>query len=222
VLAIVAYREPIARSGIEFIRSSASESAVDTLLQRGLIDHNPHHILVTTRAFLELAGLRDLADCRLSVQFEGLRNVVGEVRLSTTTGSATNQTRFSGPHRRFPARGAQGRPGQRYDGGRSGGTLQPAWPGGGADRQRPRPQTTYTASAGAQIVATAQREPDRRTDGTATWSLSTLQRTLRRSGLPRMGTGTIRRVLQDAAVRTSTRAPGVQPGPHSASARPAW
>src|SRR6476646_2795674 len=57
---------------------------------------------------------------------------------------------------------------------------------------------TYAASARAQIVATAQREPDRRTDGTATWSLSTLQRTLRRSGLPRMGTSTIRRVLQDA------------------------
>lgn len=59
-------------------------------------------------------------------------------------------------------------------------------------------RSTYTPSARAQIVATAQREPDRRTDGTATWSLSTLQRTLRRSGFPRMGTSTIRRVLQDA------------------------
>ena len=35
---------------------------------------------------------------------------------------------------------------------------------------------SYPLSARAQIVATAQREPDRRTDGTATWSLSTLQR----------------------------------------------
>ena len=57
---------------------------------------------------------------------------------------------------------------------------------------------TYTASARAHIVATAQQEPDRRTEGTATWSLSTLQRTLRRSGFPCMGTNTIRRVLQDA------------------------
>ena len=57
---------------------------------------------------------------------------------------------------------------------------------------------TYTVSSRAQIVATAQREPDRRTDGTATWSLTTLQRTLRRDGLPRVGTSTIRRVLQDA------------------------
>jgi transposase len=56
----------------------------------------------------------------------------------------------------------------------------------------------YSRSARAQIVATAQREPDRRTDGTATWSLSTLQRALRQAGLPRVGTSTIRRVLQDA------------------------
>src|SRR5438445_13558068 len=56
----------------------------------------------------------------------------------------------------------------------------------------------YAASARAQIVATAQRSPNRRTDGTATWSLSTLQRTLRRGSFPTLGTSTIRRVLQDA------------------------
>ena len=57
---------------------------------------------------------------------------------------------------------------------------------------------TYSPAARARIVATAQRQPNRRTDGTATWSLSTLQRSLRRDGLPRVGTSTIRRVLQDA------------------------
>jgi transposase len=57
---------------------------------------------------------------------------------------------------------------------------------------------TYDAAARARIVATAQRPPDRRADGTATWSLGTLRRTLRREGLPRVGTSTIRRVLQDA------------------------
>jgi segregation and condensation protein B len=62
VLAIIAYRQPIARSGIELIRGSASDSALDTLLQRALIAHNPHHLFVTARAFLELTGLRDLAD----------------------------------------------------------------------------------------------------------------------------------------------------------------
>ena len=57
---------------------------------------------------------------------------------------------------------------------------------------------TYVLSARARIVATAQRSPNRRADGTATWSLSTLQRTLRRGDFPRVGTSTIRRVLQDA------------------------
>jgi chromosome segregation and condensation protein ScpB len=41
---------------------SASDSALDTLLQRGLIAHNAHHLLVTTRGFLDFAGLTDLAD----------------------------------------------------------------------------------------------------------------------------------------------------------------
>jgi transposase len=57
---------------------------------------------------------------------------------------------------------------------------------------------TYEPAARARIVRTAQRAPDRRTDGTATWSLSTLERTLRREAFPRLGATTIRRVLQDA------------------------
>ena len=57
---------------------------------------------------------------------------------------------------------------------------------------------TYDAAARARIVATAQRAPDRKVDGTATWSLSTLERTVRREGLPRVGATTIRRVLHDA------------------------
>jgi transposase len=57
---------------------------------------------------------------------------------------------------------------------------------------------TYEPTARARIVRTAQRAPDRRTDGTATWSLSTLERTLRREAFPRLGATTIRRVLQDA------------------------
>jgi transposase len=57
---------------------------------------------------------------------------------------------------------------------------------------------TYDATARAGIVATAQRQPERKTDGTATWSLSTLQRALRRDGLPQVGATTIRRVLADA------------------------
>jgi segregation and condensation protein B len=62
VLAIVAYRQPIARAGVELIRGSASDSALDTLLERGLIERNAHQLFVTTRAFLDYAGLRDLVD----------------------------------------------------------------------------------------------------------------------------------------------------------------
>lgn len=56
----------------------------------------------------------------------------------------------------------------------------------------------YGVSERNRILAEVQREPDREADGTATWSLSTLQHTLRHSpdGLPEVSTYTIRQVLQ--------------------------
>jgi transposase len=57
---------------------------------------------------------------------------------------------------------------------------------------------TYGGTARARIVATAQQSPDRERDGTATWSLSRLERRLRGEGLPRVGATTIRRVLEAA------------------------
>jgi transposase len=49
------------------------------------------------------------------------------------------------------------------------------------------------------VVALAQEQPRRREDQTATWSLSTLRRRLRQEpDLGRLGTSTMRRVLQDA------------------------
>lgn len=65
----------------------------------------------------------------------------------------------------------------------------------GAGRGR---KPTYDPVARTEIVATAQRTPERRQDGTATWSLSTLQRALRKESYPRIGTSTIRRVLEQA------------------------
>jgi len=59
-------------------------------------------------------------------------------------------------------------------------------------------RATYDSTTRAQIVATAQRPPDRVSDGTATWSLALLERTLRRAGLAQVGATTIRRVLQTA------------------------
>jgi transposase len=65
----------------------------------------------------------------------------------------------------------------------------------GAGRGR---KPTYDAAARVHIVATAQRPPERRANGTASWSLSTLQRTLRQGAYPRIGTSTIRRMLENA------------------------
>jgi transposase len=56
----------------------------------------------------------------------------------------------------------------------------------------------YGAAERAQIVATAQHPPRRREDGTATWSLRTLQRRLRADGLRRIAPNTVRAVLQQA------------------------
>ena len=62
VLSIVAYKQPIARAGIDLIRGAASDGVNDNLLPRGLVAHTEHHLLLTTRAWLGLLGLRNLAD----------------------------------------------------------------------------------------------------------------------------------------------------------------
>ena len=62
------------------------------------------------------------------------------------------------------------------------------------------PQVQYTASQREQILAQVRRTPSREEDGTATWSLSTLQRALRAQGLPRISTYTIWCVLQEAGL----------------------
>ena len=57
---------------------------------------------------------------------------------------------------------------------------------------------TYTSEQQARILAEVQREPERQEDQTATWSLSTLRRALRKSALPHIANETIRHVLQEA------------------------
>ena len=47
------------RLGIELIRGSASASAVATLLERGLIEFNQHHLFVTTRAEVDRLQTND-------------------------------------------------------------------------------------------------------------------------------------------------------------------
>lgn len=65
------------------------------------------------------------------------------------------------------------------------------------------PPIQYGPEQDARILREARRAPDRDADGTATWSLTTLQRALRRApdGLPQVSTATIRRVLHQAGLR---------------------
>jgi transposase len=70
----------------------------------------------------------------------------------------------------------------------------------------------YDPAARTRIVQTVQRPPDRRQEGTATWSLATLERALRAAGggLEQVGATTIRRVLHEAGYsyqRTRTWCP---------------
>jgi transposase len=57
---------------------------------------------------------------------------------------------------------------------------------------------TYTQAQRERIVQELQREPNRGTDMTATWSLKTLERSLRQAALPTVGKTTIQEVLQEA------------------------
>lgn len=57
---------------------------------------------------------------------------------------------------------------------------------------------TYDAATRARVVALAQRSPDRKVDGTATWSLSTLARAAQREVCPAPKARTIAQILRDA------------------------
>ncbi|NMB12165.1 MAG: SMC-Scp complex subunit ScpB [Firmicutes bacterium] len=68
-LAIVAYRQPVTKVEIEDIRGVRSDSAVNTLLERELIEERGRQdapgrpiLLGTTQRFLECFGLPDLTD----------------------------------------------------------------------------------------------------------------------------------------------------------------
>lgn len=67
---------------------------------------------------------------------------------------------------------------------------------------RPRhgggPTVVYGVEERAKILSEFQRTPDRERDGTATWSLSTLQRALRQKGLSRISEYTILCTLNEA------------------------
>ena len=67
-------------------------------------------------------------------------------------------------------------------GGRLGGALQCRRFGGGDSTPRWRASTKLLTRERERILAEARRSPDREQDGTAVWSLLTLQRAMRRNG----------------------------------------
>jgi transposase len=69
-----------------------------------------------------------------------------------------------------------------------------------AGRHGGGPAITYGPAAQARILREFRRAPDREQDGTATWSLTTLQRALREApdGLPAVSTFTILQTLHEA------------------------
>src|SRR5215467_7541803 len=60
---------------------------------------------------------------------------------------------------------------------------------------------TYTSEQRARILAEVQREPNRKADQTATWSLMTLRAALRQTDLPEIAAETIRQALHEAGYR---------------------
>lgn len=64
------------------------------------------------------------------------------------------------------------------------------------------PAVKYGPAERERILAEVRRAPDRERDGTATWTLNTLQRAIRQApdGLPDVSTYTILRVMQEAGL----------------------
>ena len=62
------------------------------------------------------------------------------------------------------------------------------------------PSIVYGSEQRSKILKAVQKQPDRQTEGTATWSLTTLQRSLRtkESDLAHASTYTLHKVLQES------------------------
>ncbi len=80
---------------------------------------------------------------------------------------------------------------------------------------------TYGPAERARILAMLQRPPQRRADGTATWSLVLLERALRQeaAGLEQLSATTIREVLRAAGYTFQGTRVGVRPARRDADAR---
>lgn len=92
-LSIIAYKQPISRTDIEYIRGVNCDSVVKTLLEKDLItikgrEDSPGRALLygTTQAFLECFGLNKITDLP---KLKELTELLGEGNIPTTLFDAT-------------------------------------------------------------------------------------------------------------------------------------
>jgi len=85
-LAIVAYRQPITRAEIDSVRGVRSESAINTLIERALIEEAGRRdapgrpvLFSTTKVFLRYFGLRNLDDLPALDEWAAITGLKGEV-----------------------------------------------------------------------------------------------------------------------------------------------
>lgn len=99
-LAIIAYKQPVTKSGIEYIRGINSDGSVNRLLERGLVEEKgrlnaPGRPILygTTVNFLRCFGLSDLSELPvvdLSKIAEGVEDVAEEDVLPNENGESGN------------------------------------------------------------------------------------------------------------------------------------
>ena len=92
-LSVIAYKQPISRTDIEYIRGVNCDSVVKTLLEKDLItikgrEDSPGRALLygTTQAFLECFGLNKITDLP---KLKELTELLGEGNIPTTLFDAT-------------------------------------------------------------------------------------------------------------------------------------
>ena len=97
-LAVVAYRQPILRADVESIRGVQCGEMLRQLIDRGLIRIVGHHdslgrplLYGTTRKFLEVFGLADLADLPMSEQLRAPAATRHEQAVTPMTTVATRE-----------------------------------------------------------------------------------------------------------------------------------
>ncbi len=95
-LAVVAYHQPVTRSGVNAIRGVNSEGVVSSLVEKGLVrevgrDRNQGNAIIygTTRTFLEKFGLKDIGDLPPLEEFAPDEETQNAIRDRLSSGAAS-------------------------------------------------------------------------------------------------------------------------------------